>query len=43
MFSCRSPHRPNPIGLSLVKIDKIENGYVYLSSLDLIDGTPVFI
>jgi len=41
VFSCRSPHRPNPIGLSLVKIDKIEEGYIYLSSIDLIDGTPV--
>ncbi|MGZ5280056.1 MAG: tRNA (N6-threonylcarbamoyladenosine(37)-N6)-methyltransferase TrmO [Pseudobdellovibrionaceae bacterium] len=42
VFATRSPHRPNPIGLSLVKIEKIEGDCVYLSGVDLIDGTPVF-
>jgi tRNA (Thr-GGU) A37 N-methylase len=28
LFATRSPHRPNPIGLSLAKIDKIEGSYV---------------
>lgn len=43
VFASRSPHRPNPIGLTLVKIDKVDvvNGVVYLSGLDLCDGTPV--
>ena len=43
VFSCRTPHRPNPIGLSLVQIDKVDSqeGYVYISGLDLIDQTPV--
>jgi len=43
VFSCRSPHRPNPIGLSLaeiVSIDK-EKGILTLKGLDLLDGTPV--
>lgn len=41
LFASRSPHRPNPIGLSLVKLEKIEGGILYLSGIDLIDGTPV--
>jgi tRNA-Thr(GGU) m(6)t(6)A37 methyltransferase TsaA len=41
VFATRSPHRPNPIGLSLVKIEKIEGDSVYLSGVDLVDGTPV--
>ena len=34
-------HRPNPIGLSVAHIDRIEGGAVYLSGIDLVDGTPV--
>jgi len=43
VFSCRSPHRPNPIGLSLAEIVKVdeENGTIVLKGLDLLDGTPV--
>lgn len=41
LFATRTPHRPNPIGLSLVKLEKIEDGIIYLSGADLIDGTPV--
>lgn len=41
VFSTRSPHRPNPIGLSLVKIEKIESDALILSGADLIDGTPI--
>lgn len=46
VLSSRSPHRPNPIGLSVVKIENInvsaENGAeIAISGLDLIDGTPV--
>ncbi len=41
VFATRSPHRPNPIGLSLVKIEKIEGRRLYIMGLDLIDGTPV--
>ena len=44
IFATRSPHRPNPIGLSCVEITKVdhENRTVYLNGVDLIDGTPVF-
>ena len=41
MFATRTPHRPNPIGLSLVRLDKIVDGVLYVSGLDLIDGTPI--
>lgn len=41
VFATRSPHRPCPIGLSLVQIDKVEGGVVYFSGVDMVDGTPV--
>jgi tRNA (adenine37-N6)-methyltransferase len=46
VWATRSPHRPNPIGLSVVKIDRIaanEGGSarIYVSGIDLVDGTPV--
>lgn len=45
VFASRSPFRPNPIGLSAVKLEKIaiENGKCFLtvSGADLLDGTPI--
>jgi tRNA (adenine37-N6)-methyltransferase len=41
VFSTRSPHRPNPIGLSLVKIESIEKAGIWVSGIDLIEGTPI--
>eukprot|EP01119_Soliformovum_irregulare_P009313 TRINITY_DN2253_c2_g1_i1.p1 TRINITY_DN2253_c2_g1~~TRINITY_DN2253_c2_g1_i1.p1 ORF type:complete len:275 (-),score=81.43 TRINITY_DN2253_c2_g1_i1:13-837(-) len=42
LFSTRTPHRPNPIGLSIAKIESIDaSGRLHLSGLDLVDGTPV--
>lgn len=41
VFSTRSPYRPNPIGLTLAKLDKIEGSTLHLSGIDLLDGTPV--
>ena len=41
LFSTRSPHRPNPIGLTLAKVVKVEQSKLYLQGLDLLDGTPV--
>ncbi|GAM28109.1 hypothetical protein SAMD00019534_112850, partial [Acytostelium subglobosum LB1] len=41
LFSTRTPHRPNAIGLSVAKIDKVEGSCLYLSCIDLIDGTPI--
>lgn len=41
IFAIRSPHRPNHIGLSIVKIERIEANKVYFSQVDMLDGTPV--
>lgn len=47
VFATRSPFRPNPIGLSCVKLERIEqsadNGWVlHVSGADLMDGTPIY-
>lgn len=41
VFATRSPHRPNPIGLSLVEIVEIQKDKIIFSGADLVDGTPV--
>lgn len=41
LFSTRSPKRPNPIGLSIVKLEKIMDGVLYISGVDAFEGTPV--
>lgn len=41
LFATRSPHRPNPIGLSLVEIIEIKNDSLILAGADLVDGTPI--
>lgn len=41
VFATRSPHRPNPIGISVVKLVEVSGLVVRVSDLDLLDGTPV--
>lgn len=41
IFAIRSPHRPNHIGLSVVKIEEIKDNKLYFSEVDVLDGTPV--
>ena len=41
LFASRSPVRPNPIGLSVVRVKKIEANIIYTSGLDVFDGTPL--
>lgn len=41
VFASRSPHRPSPLGLSLTKLERVEKDTLYLSGIDLIDGTPI--
>jgi tRNA-Thr(GGU) m(6)t(6)A37 methyltransferase TsaA len=41
VFSTRAPKRPNPIGISVVKIDKIVDNKIYISKNDILDGTPI--
>ena len=42
VFATRSPFRPNPIGLSSVKLVAIENGELIVSGADVLDGTPIY-
>ncbi|NWE23534.1 tRNA (N6-threonylcarbamoyladenosine(37)-N6)-methyltransferase TrmO [Pseudomonas sp. P7548] len=41
VFATRATHRPNGIGQSVVKLDKVEPGKLWISGIDLLDGTPV--
>ena len=41
IFAIRSPHRPNHIGFSVVKIKKIVGNKLYFTHVDMIDGTPL--
>ena len=43
VFSCRSPMRPNPIGLTTVKILEVDHdqGLVKITNMDAYDGTPI--
>lgn len=41
VFATRATHRPNGIGQSVVRLDKVEPGRLWLSGIDLLDGTPV--
>ena len=41
VLATRSPHHPNPIGLSAVLLDRVEGGLLHIRGCDLIEGTPV--
>jgi tRNA-Thr(GGU) m(6)t(6)A37 methyltransferase TsaA len=41
LFATRAPKRPNPIGFSVVQLDKIEDGVLYIRGVDILDGTPL--
>jgi tRNA-Thr(GGU) m(6)t(6)A37 methyltransferase TsaA len=41
VFATRSPHRPNPLGLSAVKLEGVSGLSLEVSALDILDGTPV--
>jgi tRNA-Thr(GGU) m(6)t(6)A37 methyltransferase TsaA len=41
IFATRAPHRPNPIGISVVKLTRIEDNLLYVENLDVLDGTPL--
>lgn len=40
-FALRSPVRPNPIGTSVVRLERIEDGELVVRGLDCLDGTPL--
>jgi tRNA-Thr(GGU) m(6)t(6)A37 methyltransferase TsaA len=41
LFSTRAPRRPNPIGISIVHLIKMEDNILHIKDLDIIDGTPL--
>ena len=41
VFACRAPSRPNPIGISIVKIIQIEANKITVEDVDIVDGTPL--
>jgi tRNA-Thr(GGU) m(6)t(6)A37 methyltransferase TsaA len=41
IFAIRSPHRPNHIGLSVVKIKEIKENRLYFTNVDMVDGSPL--
>ena len=41
IFATRAPKRPNPIGISVVRVLKVEGNIIYVSNIDILDGTPL--
>ena len=41
VFATRSPHRPNPLGMSVVRLERVEGLTLHIRDADMIDGTPV--
>jgi tRNA-Thr(GGU) m(6)t(6)A37 methyltransferase TsaA len=41
VFATRSPHRPNPIGLTVVELIRRDGGSLYVRGVDMLDGTPI--
>ena len=41
IFATRSPHRPNPVGMTVLRLLRRDGAILEVSGLDLVDGTPV--
>ncbi|MBS0389416.1 MAG: tRNA (N6-threonylcarbamoyladenosine(37)-N6)-methyltransferase TrmO, partial [Proteobacteria bacterium] len=41
VFATRSPHRPNALGLSAVRLERVDGLTLHLGAHDMLDGTPV--
>ncbi|MCK4667734.1 tRNA (N6-threonylcarbamoyladenosine(37)-N6)-methyltransferase TrmO [Candidatus Dependentiae bacterium] len=41
IFSIRGPSRPNPIGISIVRLEKVVENILYIMDLDIVDETPL--
>jgi len=41
VFATRSPHRPNPIGMSVVHLERVDGLVLHIRDADMLDGTPV--
>jgi tRNA-Thr(GGU) m(6)t(6)A37 methyltransferase TsaA len=42
IFATRAPHRPNKLGMSVVRLMKIEDTILHVKDIDILDGTPLF-
>lgn len=41
VFATRAPSRPNPIGVSVVQLTKVEGNLLHIKDVDIVDGTPL--
>ncbi|MEM1638967.1 MAG: tRNA (N6-threonylcarbamoyladenosine(37)-N6)-methyltransferase TrmO [Desulfurococcaceae archaeon] len=41
VFACDSPHRPNPVAITILEITNLKENKIYVKGLDLFNGTPV--
>ncbi|MEM1416071.1 MAG: tRNA (N6-threonylcarbamoyladenosine(37)-N6)-methyltransferase TrmO [Myxococcota bacterium] len=41
VFATRAPHRPNPLGMSLLRLLRVEGRFLHVEGLDVLDGTPL--
>jgi len=41
IFSIRGPRRPNPIGMTVVRLKRREDSVLYISGVDMVDNTPL--
>jgi len=41
IFATRAPKRPNPIGLSVIKLQRIQGNILYVENVDVLEGTPL--
>jgi len=41
VFSTRSPRRPNPIGITVVRLERVEGNRLHFTGADMADGTPL--
>lgn len=42
VFATRSPFRPNPLGLSVVKLESVRRGEIIVTGADMMNGTPIY-
>ena len=41
LFATRAPRRPNPIGLSVVRLNRVKGNLLYIENVDIVSGTPL--
>lgn len=41
LFATRAPTRPNPIGISVVELNSVQDGVLHVRNVDILDGTPL--